>query len=254
MSQTAENLAPTSRAKAPRDLRKYVPFLVLVIVCVAFSLVSDQFFSSRNLETVLRQTAVLSIAAMGGTFIIMMASIDLSVGSVVGLAAVVTAYFVGDYGYAAILMGVTVGAICGRGRRQRLRQAEGSLLHRYAWPDGCRPRHDAAHHRGAPHHDQGRQPAGDRIGQCRRHTDHRADRLCRLCDRLRHPEVHQPRPQHHRHRRRRNRRPAFRHPGRPHQDHRLHPRRHLLGYRRYCAGYANGRRAARPPVRASNST
>ena len=113
MSQTAEHLAPTSRAKAPRDLRKYVPFLVLIIVCVAFSLVSEQFFSSRNLETVLRQTAVLSIAAMGGTFIIMMASIDLSVGSVVGLAAVVTAYFVGDYGYAAILMGVTVGAICG---------------------------------------------------------------------------------------------------------------------------------------------
>lgn len=113
MSQTAENFASTSRAKASRDLRKYFPFLVLIVVCIAFSLVSDQFFSSRNLETVLRQAAVLSIAAMGGTFIIMMASIDLSVGSVVGLAAVVTAYFVGDYGYAAILMGVTVGALCG---------------------------------------------------------------------------------------------------------------------------------------------
>ncbi len=113
MSQTAEHIAPTSRAKAPQDFRKYVPFLVLIIVCIAFSIVSDQFFSARNLETVLRQTAVLSIAAMGGTFIIMMASIDLSVGAVVGLAAVVTAYFVGDYGYAAILFGVTVGAICG---------------------------------------------------------------------------------------------------------------------------------------------
>lgn len=113
MSQTVENSAPTSRLRAPQDMRKYFPFLVLIVVCIAFSLVSDQFFSSRNLETVLRQTAVLSIAAMGGTFIIMMASIDLSVGSVVGLAAVVTAYFVGDYGYAAILLGVTVGAVCG---------------------------------------------------------------------------------------------------------------------------------------------
>jgi len=113
MSQTAEYSAPKSRAKAPQDLRKYFPFLVLIVVCIAFSLVSDQFFSSRNLETVLRQTAVLSIAAMGGTFIIMMASIDLSVGSVVGLAAVVTAYFVGEFGYAAILMGVTVGGLLG---------------------------------------------------------------------------------------------------------------------------------------------
>jgi ribose transport system permease protein len=113
MSDNAEPRAPIGRAKAPRDWRKYVPFLVLIIVCIACSLVSEQFFSSRNLETVLRQTAVLSIAAMGGTFIIMMASIDLSVGSVVGLSAVITAYFVGDYGYAAILMGVTVGAICG---------------------------------------------------------------------------------------------------------------------------------------------
>ncbi len=95
------------------DLRVYFPFFVLVIVCIGFSIFSDQFLSVRNLETVLRQTAVLSIAAMGGTFIILMASIDLSVGAVVGLAAVLVAYFMQDYGMSALIAGLVAGAVLG---------------------------------------------------------------------------------------------------------------------------------------------
>lgn len=94
-------------------MRVYFPFLVLVIVCIGFSIFSDQFLSARNLETVLRQTAVLSIAAMGATFVILMASIDLSVGAVVGLSAVVIAYFMQSLGIAAVPTGLVVGAVLG---------------------------------------------------------------------------------------------------------------------------------------------
>ncbi|MCY0149661.1 ABC transporter permease [Hoeflea sp. G2-23] len=94
-------------------MRVYFPFLVLVIVCIGFSIFSDQFLSARNLETVLRQTAVLSIAAMGATFVILMASIDLSVGAVVGLSAVIIAYFMQSLGIAAVPTGLVVGAVLG---------------------------------------------------------------------------------------------------------------------------------------------
>ncbi|EXL01991.1 ABC transporter permease [Aquamicrobium defluvii] len=94
-------------------LRTYFPFLVLLIVCIGFAIFSDQFVSARNLETVLRQTAVLSIAAMGATFIILMASIDLSVGSVVGLSAVVVAYVMQSYGMVALPAGLLVGILLG---------------------------------------------------------------------------------------------------------------------------------------------
>ena len=94
-------------------MRAYFPFMVLVIVCVGFAIFSDQFVTARNFETVLRQTAVLSIAAMGGTFVILMGSIDLSVGSVVGLSSVVVAFFMQSMGIAALPTGLVVGALIG---------------------------------------------------------------------------------------------------------------------------------------------
>ncbi|MBL0374263.1 ABC transporter permease [Rhizobium sp. KVB221] len=113
MSQntTTSGAAPT--ALSIESLRTYFPLLVLVIVCIGFAIFSDQFFSARNLETVLRQTAVLSIAAMGATFVILMASIDLSVGAVVGLSAVVVAYFMQGLGIVAVPAGLALGIALG---------------------------------------------------------------------------------------------------------------------------------------------
>jgi ribose/xylose/arabinose/galactoside ABC-type transport system permease subunit len=105
---------PSAAGSVPMErLRTYFPFFVLVIVCIGFAIFSDQFVSARNFETVLRQTAVLSIAAMGGTFVILMGSIDLSVGSVVGLSAVVVAYMMQYFGIIAIPSGLIVGGILG---------------------------------------------------------------------------------------------------------------------------------------------
>jgi ribose transport system permease protein len=94
-------------------IRNIFPFLVLIFICIIFSLLSEFFFTIRNIETVSRQAAVLSIAALGGTFIIIMGSIDLSVGAVVGVASVLTAFFVSRFGYWGIPVGILVGALFG---------------------------------------------------------------------------------------------------------------------------------------------
>ena len=68
------------------------PLLALITVYTLFAaLQPDTFWSAQNLITMGRQTAVVAIAAVGMTLIIMLGGIDLSVGSVVALTTVVTA-------------------------------------------------------------------------------------------------------------------------------------------------------------------
>nr|WP_255702218.1 ribose ABC transporter permease [Salinicola sp. DM10] len=67
--------------------------IALIVLCVVLSIVSDNFLSSRNVINVLRQTSINGILAIGMTFVILTRGIDLSVGSVVALAGVVSASF-----------------------------------------------------------------------------------------------------------------------------------------------------------------
>lgn len=69
-------------------------FLALLVVFAFFAiLVEDgRFYTPRNLENIIRQSAVYAIAAIGMTMVIITAGIDLSVGSIIALAVVVVAW------------------------------------------------------------------------------------------------------------------------------------------------------------------
>jgi ribose transport system permease protein len=94
-------------------------FAGLVIVALTFgALIGPQFFTAGNLELMARQTVIVCVAALGMTMVIVSGGIDLSVGSVVALATVVTAWLLGRDGSAAgalvaALGAVAVGAVCG---------------------------------------------------------------------------------------------------------------------------------------------
>ncbi|MCB9992090.1 MAG: ABC transporter permease [Hyphomicrobiaceae bacterium] len=66
-------------------------FLVLLVLTVIAALISDAFLNPFNLVNVLRQIALYGIVSMGLTFVILTAGIDLSVGSIVAVVAVLTA-------------------------------------------------------------------------------------------------------------------------------------------------------------------
>jgi ribose transport system permease protein len=88
----------------------------LALVAAIFgSLVGAQFFAPANLELMARQTAIVGMAALGMTMVIVAGGIDLSVGSVIALSTVVIALLLkGDYGpWVAALGGIGAGAICG---------------------------------------------------------------------------------------------------------------------------------------------
>lgn len=65
--------------------------LVLAVLFLFFSITSPVFFRFSNLMSLLRQTAIYGIIAIGMVFVIISSGIDLSVGSVVGFSGVVTA-------------------------------------------------------------------------------------------------------------------------------------------------------------------
>jgi ribose transport system permease protein len=90
--------------------------VALLLLWVAMSVLSPVFFTAQNMLNVGIQAAVVAILAFGQTFVIVSAGIDLSVGSVAALAAVVTGYAASMQGLnpvVAILLGIATGVGAG---------------------------------------------------------------------------------------------------------------------------------------------
>ncbi|MGP1395467.1 MAG: ABC transporter permease [Inquilinaceae bacterium] len=101
------------RRETRARIRGLFPILLLAALCVAFSLLSPRFLSVGNGLIVLQQSVVLLVAALGMTFVIVNGSIDLSVGSIVALSALVAASTSTALGPFAIVPAVMVGVACG---------------------------------------------------------------------------------------------------------------------------------------------
>ncbi len=101
---------PTASRLGPL-VQQYGIFIALIALCVVLSVVSDNFLTSRNIINVLRQTSINGILAIGMTFVILTRGIDLSVGSVVALAGVVSASFATTSATAGIPGGPYIAAV-----------------------------------------------------------------------------------------------------------------------------------------------
>jgi len=90
-------------------------WFALVAVIAVFSLINPRFLSLGNGEVILRQVAELGIIALALAFVVMSGSVDLSVGSIASLAAVVSsqAMIWSDNVWLGLLIGLLVGAITG---------------------------------------------------------------------------------------------------------------------------------------------
>jgi ribose transport system permease protein len=92
-------------------------FLVLVALIAVFSLLQfNEFFTVANLRNIATDAAVLLVVATGLTYVIITAGIDLSVGSVLVFASVISARAmnaVGGDNWGVIVVGVIVGLLAG---------------------------------------------------------------------------------------------------------------------------------------------
>ncbi|HUO45300.1 MAG TPA: ribose ABC transporter permease [Acidimicrobiia bacterium] len=117
-----ETAVATNRSlRTFRLLRDSGIFLALILLVVIGGILSPHFLQPGNILNVLRQVAIVGILGIGMTFVILTAGIDLSVGSIVGFAAIAAAAMMSS-GLAwplaiplALLAGALVGAINGLG-------------------------------------------------------------------------------------------------------------------------------------------
>lgn len=98
------------------NYKNYIVYISFGVVLLFFSitLFNKGFLSPGNLMNILRQTAMISVMAVGMTFTISAAEIDLSIGSIVALSALVAALVLRSAGIIlAVLAGLSVGAVTG---------------------------------------------------------------------------------------------------------------------------------------------
>lgn len=109
---TADRLPPVVR----RLLQDSGALGALAVLIVVLSMMSPDFLTTRNLLNVGVQAAVTAILAFGVTFVIVSAGIDLSVGSVAALSAMVLAWSATDQGmpvWLAVVFALATGTACG---------------------------------------------------------------------------------------------------------------------------------------------
>ena len=90
-------------------------FIILVLLCIVMTIIAPNFLEPDNLTNILKQVSVTAILSAGMTIVILTGGIDLSVGSIVALAGVVSV-MASHAGLNPILaMGIGVGAGYGIG-------------------------------------------------------------------------------------------------------------------------------------------
>ena len=98
------------------EWRQNIIYIGFAAVFILFAVIlgDSGFTNPNNLLNIFRQTATISIMAVAMTYVIAAAEIDLSIGSVAGLSAVVTAMTINSAGLIpGILAGLAVGVIAG---------------------------------------------------------------------------------------------------------------------------------------------
>ncbi|MGE0219619.1 ABC transporter permease [Mycolicibacterium sp.] len=102
------------------QLAQLGPVVALVLLAAFFAFAAPNFTTGGNLTNVLQQVSITAIAAVGATVVILVAGIDLSVGSVVALTGSIAALYLqhailstGASAAVAVLVSLAVGTACG---------------------------------------------------------------------------------------------------------------------------------------------
>ncbi|MDR1043246.1 MAG: ABC transporter permease [Clostridiales Family XIII bacterium] len=90
-------------------LKEYVSYIVAVAILVGISIINPAFVSPMNITNILSDMSPLLLLAAGMTFVILIGSIDLSVGALSSCTCVTFAITVADYGYFGMVFSLLLG-------------------------------------------------------------------------------------------------------------------------------------------------
>jgi ribose transport system permease protein len=96
--------------------QRLLAFAGLIVIFAVFSFASPNFLQPQNIIGILIATAVNGVLALGVTYVIITSGIDLSIGTVMTLSAVMTGVFITNWHLPigiGVLAGVVTGGLCG---------------------------------------------------------------------------------------------------------------------------------------------
>ena len=113
---------PTAASEARRlscgseARQKLLAFASLILLLIFFSFASPAFMQTDNMINILQATAVNGVLAIAGTFVIITAGIDLSVGTLMTFCAVMAGVFLTYWGlpmWIGVVAAIATGALSG---------------------------------------------------------------------------------------------------------------------------------------------
>lgn len=112
-SSSIEGAAKSRGTDAWAIASRFGALIFLIVLCVIFAVLEPVFLKPVNIFNVLRQVSIYGLLAIGMTFVILTAGIDLSVGSLLALAGLVAAAV--EKGSTGLLTGAAAGEASGYG-------------------------------------------------------------------------------------------------------------------------------------------
>jgi AI-2 transport system permease protein len=106
---------PSAPSRPLKLGREGLLLAALAVLCVVFASQSEFFLSERNLTVILRNSVDLAVICAGMTIIIILGGIDVSVGGIVAVSAVLIgrAYQYGAPDWIVVVIGLSAGAMLG---------------------------------------------------------------------------------------------------------------------------------------------
>lgn len=111
-----QNTVTKFKTKSRMLMNELGALIALIMLCVVMTLLSPSFLTTVNLLNILMQISVISIIAIGMTFVILMGGIDLSVGSVMAFSGLLLGLMMKNLNVSipiAILLCMMAGTIIG---------------------------------------------------------------------------------------------------------------------------------------------
>ena len=108
--------AQKSRGKMLVVALRHTPLILFALIFLVFGLLSPRFLSYQSFENIVKQASYIGIVAVGMTFVLLTAGIDLSVGSNMYLSAVVAGLLIKHHGLPvtlALVVCLAVGLLFG---------------------------------------------------------------------------------------------------------------------------------------------
>jgi putative xylitol transport system permease protein len=87
------SFAGLNRNKLKSLMSAYGIIIVFIVLCIILACTNEYFLTEKNIMNVLRQVSINGLLSIGMTFVILTGGIDLSVGSILALSAMVAASF-----------------------------------------------------------------------------------------------------------------------------------------------------------------